>query len=151
MHEQHDPEKVAQALLAGANDLESAADIVSNAVNEFLRVELAFDGLLRDEAVRELTKANKENLSVVIGLIQSHNQLSIRENFISALLRQISNFATRFGSARFPEDFIATMSKITSLKDKVYGELKLLASDIILRSKVILDSISQFCMQECRT
>jgi hypothetical protein len=103
-----------------------------------LRVEGAFDGLLRDEAVRELTKANKDNLSIVIGLIQSHNQLSVREKFVSALLRQITNFATRYGSARFPDEFIATMSKITSLKDKVYGELKLLASDIILRSKARL-------------
>jgi hypothetical protein len=109
---------------------------VSNAVNDFLRVEVAFDGLLKDEVVRELTKANTGNLAVVIGMIQSHNQLSIREEFISALLRQITNFASRFGSARFPDDFIATMSKITSLKDKVYGELKILASDIILRSKV---------------
>jgi len=133
----HDPEEVAQTLLAGAHDLDSAADIVSNAVNEFLRVEGAFDGLLRDEAVRELTKANKDNLSIVIGLIQSHNQLSVREKFVSALLRQITNFATRYGSARFPDEFIATMSKITSLKDKVYGELKLLASDIILRSKIL--------------
>lgn len=107
-----------------------------NAVNGFLRVETAFDGLLRDEVVRELTKANKSNLAAVIDVIQSHNQLSIREKFISALLRQLTNFATRFGSARFPDDFIATMSKVTSLKDKAYGELKLLASDIIHRSKV---------------
>jgi hypothetical protein len=51
---QHVPEKVAQALLANANDLDSAAEIVLNAVKEFLRVGIVFDGLLKDEVVREL-------------------------------------------------------------------------------------------------
>jgi len=116
--------------------LTKAAEIATNAVTEFLRVETVFDGLLKDEVVRELTKANKANLATVIELNQAHQQLPMREKFISALLRRVDNLATRFGSARLPAEFVAVLSKLTALKDKTYGELKLAASDIILRSKV---------------
>jgi acetyl-CoA carboxylase/biotin carboxylase 1 len=133
----HDPEKVAQDLLAGVNDPISAAELALNAVNEFLRVETVFDGLLKDEVIRELTKANKANLGTVIDLAQAQDQLLMREKFVSAVLRQVDNFATRVIRAPFPEEFVAALTRLTTLKGKAYGELKLIASDMILKSKIL--------------
>ena len=131
-------------MLAGAKDFTSAIEGVTNAVNEFLRVESVFDGKLKDEVVRELTKANKDSLATVIELNQAHQQLQMREKFVAAMLRQVETFPARYGNAHLPTEFVETLEKLTSLKDKAYGELKLIASDIILQSKVCKSSILSY-------
>jgi len=131
-------------VLAGAKDFTSAIEGVTNAVNEFLRVESVFDGKLKDEVVRELTKANKDSLATVIELNQAHQQLQMREKFVAAMLRQVETFPARYGNAHLPTEFVETLEKLTSLKDKAYGELKLIASDIILQSKVCKSSILSY-------
>jgi acetyl-CoA carboxylase/biotin carboxylase 1 len=44
-------------------------------LSEFLRVEKMFVGKLRDDVVREMTKANADNLSVVILENLAHQRL----------------------------------------------------------------------------
>lgn len=148
---QHDPDKVAQAVLDNAQDFDSALEVLTNAVNEFLRVETVFDGKLKDEVVRELTKANKENLVAVIQLNQAHQQLQMREKFLGALLRQVETLPARYGNLHLPVEFVDTLEKLSSLKDKSYGELKLIASDIILQSRVRILTIALEQRRETRT
>jgi len=132
----HDPEAIAQSVLDDFKDLQSAVDFIDGVIKEFIRVESVFDGKVKDEAVRELAKSNKDNLKAVIEINQAHQQLEMREKFVSALLRQVDTFQRRYGSALLPENFVHTLDEIVSLKGKVYGELKLLASDIIIQSKI---------------
>ena len=81
----NDPEAVAGAALSEATDMESAADIVTESLKEFLRVESIFADKLLDDVVRDLTKANEENLDLVIDENLAHQQLAMRSQFILAL------------------------------------------------------------------
>mmetsp|Transcript_36664 Transcript_36664/g.53859 ORF Transcript_36664/g.53859 Transcript_36664/m.53859 type:complete len:2101 (+) Transcript_36664:49-6351(+) len=131
-----DPESVALAALADTTDLESANALLTDTINEFLRVETIFDGALLDEVVRDLAKANKDSLETVIDLNLAHQQLAMRAKFISTLLRQVETFTDRFGSSALSDDLKASLETITNLKSKAYGEISLAASTLIAQSKV---------------
>ena len=131
-----DAEVVAQKPFEGVEDLESAAAIVTEAFNEFLRVESIFAGKLLDDVVRDLTKANAEDLDLVIAENQAHQQLRNRARLVLAMLRQVELFDDRFGAAGLPEPLMEVLGKLAELKDKVYGEIALAADEIIRQSKV---------------
>jgi len=131
-----DPEAVAAAALSDAKDQAEAATIVTDAFNEFIRVESNFDDLLLDDVVRSLTKANEDALDNVIGLNLAHQQLQSRSAIISALLRQVETFGDRFGVSELPEDLISATKAITSLKSKVYGQVRLDATALIESTSV---------------
>jgi acetyl-CoA carboxylase / biotin carboxylase 1 len=131
-----DPDAAAAAVLDEAKDAESAAAIVTEALNEYLRVEKLFVGKLQDDAVRELTKANAETLDVVIAENLAHQQLKARNALILAMLRQVETFADRFGVSQYPAPLLAALEDLGSLKEKAYGEIVLSADTIIRESKV---------------
>ena len=129
-----DPEAVAGAALSEATDMESAADIVTESLKEFLRVESIFADKLLDDVVRDLTKANEENLDLVIDENLAHQQLAMRSQFILALLRQVESFNDRFGVVQLPAD--RAIEELAKLPTKSYGEIALAADTIIRKSKV---------------
>jgi acetyl-CoA carboxylase/biotin carboxylase 1 len=131
-----DPEAVAQAVFDGFTDMESASAFVTETLSEFLRVETLFVGKLRDDVVREMTKANTETLDIVISENLAHQQLKMRTRLISAMLRQIETFADRFGVAQLPDDLLAVLENLGGMKEKTYGEIALAADNIIRQSKV---------------
>ena len=131
-----DPEAAAQAALGEATDLESAAEVVTKALNEFIRVESIFAGKLKDDVVRELTKANEGNLDVVIAENQAHQQLPMRTKLILAMLRQVESFNDRFGLNQIPDGLLEALEKLATMEGKEYGELALSADTIIRQSKV---------------
>jgi acetyl-CoA carboxylase/biotin carboxylase 1 len=131
-----DPEAVAQAAFGGVTDIESATSLVTETLSEFLRVEKMFIGKLRDDVVREMTKANVDSLSVVISENLAHQQVKMRTRLISALLRQIETFGDRFGVGSLSDDLLAVLEQLAELKDKMYGEIGLAADTIIRQSKV---------------
>lgn len=127
-----DPDSLAAAALLEADSIESAANIVTEALTEFVRVEKIFADKLLDDVVRDLSKANAQNLQVVISENQAHLELKLRSKFVLALLRQVETFSERFGAA-MPEGLLSVVEELTNLKDKQYGEI-LLAADSIMRN-----------------
>ena len=131
-----DPEAAVQLALGEAADLESAAEVVTNALNEFMRVENIFAGKLKDDVVRDLTKANADNLDVVIAENLAHQQLPMRTKLILAMLRQVESFNDRFGVNQLPKDLLDALEKLAAMEGKEYGEASLVADNIIRQSKV---------------
>jgi acetyl-CoA carboxylase/biotin carboxylase 1 len=132
----HDPDAIAQSVLAEIEDAASAVEFIDNSIKEFLRIENIFDGKVKDEVVRELTKSNVDSLGDVVEIALAYQETNMREKFISALLRQVDTFQGRYGPSALPDSFVETLGDVVSLEGKAYGELKLLASDIIIQSKV---------------
>jgi len=132
----NDPEAIAQAAISECTDLESATTLATTMINEFVREEKIFDGILLDDVVRDLVKANDENLGKVIDTINAHQQLALRSRAISAILRFVQEFPLRFEAAGLSEELETALTDLSSLKGKEYGELNLLSSSIIRESKV---------------
>ena len=129
------------ATVAGAMqsspDLESASETIVNAVNEFVRVEAMFDGKLKDDVVRQMTKDNADSLDDVIALNLAHQQQKKRSDFIIALMRQVATFNDRFGQGSVPASVLEALESVTKFEDtKVYGEVSLAAENIIRQAKV---------------
>lgn len=131
-----DPEAGVQLALDNIQDVESASTFVTESINEFLRVEKMFAGKLKDDVVREMTKANSDNLQVVIAENQAHQQLNLRNRLMLSLLRQVETFEARFKSSDISADLEAALTELTSLKDKVYGEVAIAADTILRQSKI---------------
>ena len=131
-----EPEEEVQKVFDELSDAEAASSYAAEILSEFTRVENLFDGKLKDDVVRDMTKANTENLDVVIAENQAHMSLSTRNRLILSTLRQIELFEDRFGSADISDELEAEMVKVTELGEKKYGELAL-AADAILRSSKI--------------
>jgi len=131
-----DPDRVAQAVFDGVSDLDSAATLVTETLTEFLRVEKLFAGKITDDVVRELTKANPDNLDVVISENLARQQLKQRSDLVLAMLRQVETFGDRFGVAQLPSDLLAALEELAAFKEKAYGEIALEADEIIRLSKV---------------
>ena len=131
-----DPDRATADILDAAADGEAASTLVVDVLTEFLRVENIFAGKLRDDVVRDLTKANAETLDVVVAEILSHQQLKRRSDLILSMLRQVESFADRFGMSEIPEELLSKLEELANLKDKAYGELALAADNIIRQSKI---------------
>jgi acetyl-CoA carboxylase/biotin carboxylase 1 len=131
-----DPEAAASAFLEGVADIEAASGLVTETLSEFLRVETIFAGKLRDDVVRELTKANSDTLDVVIAESLAHQELKMRTRLILAILRQIETFADRFGVSQLPDSLLTVVDQLSALKGKMYGEIALATDTIIRQSKV---------------
>lgn len=131
-----DAEAAAQALLADVTDTGEAAGIVMETLNEFIRVESLFAGKLLDDVVRDLTKANSENLDVVIAENQAHQQLGARTKMVLALLRQVGALQERSGSAVIDGDLKEVLKTLAGMKEKAFGEIALAADELIRLSEV---------------
>lgn len=132
-----DADATVAAAFQSVTDVQSAADLIINTVNEFLRIETLFDGKLKDDVVRNLAKDNVDNLDVVIQINQSHMQLKRRNSLIVSLLRQIEALNDRFGQGSVPSSVYDALEPLTKLGDKkLYGEVALAAEKIIRDSKV---------------
>ena len=131
-----DVEAVVQGAFDKIDNPEAAAAIVTEAFEEFLRVERLFAGKLKDDVVRELTKANEANLDTVIKENQAHQQLRRRTALILSLLRQVETFSDRFGSNAITDDLISVLEELAEFKEKAYGEISLSADMLIRKSKI---------------
>jgi acetyl-CoA carboxylase / biotin carboxylase 1 len=131
---QGDPNACVAAAFAGTTDLESAAELATLTLSEFLRVENIFAGKLLDDVVRELTKSNTDTLDVVIAENLAHQQLKRRTQLVTAVLREVETFGDRFGAV--PNSVMGVLSELTTMMDKQYGEIGLAADSIIRLSKV---------------
>jgi acetyl-CoA carboxylase / biotin carboxylase 1 len=129
------PDAVVQKALDGAKDMAAASKVVVDALEEFLRVECIFGGKLLDDVVRELTKANIDNLEIVVDEILAHQQLKLRSNLIQAMLRQVENFSFRFGE-RLPDGLLASVKQLAQLSGSPYGQLAVAADMIVREAKV---------------
>jgi len=132
----NDPDSVAQAAMAKASDIESLSKLITESLEAFYAVESLFDDKLLDDVTRDLIKSNTDSLQKVVELNLAHQQLSMRTKLIGVMLRQVNNFSDVIGYVKLTEDLEAALVKITSLSDKCYGELGLVASSILLESKV---------------
>mgnify|MGYP005845589223 CR=1 FL=1 len=130
-----DPDAVVQAAFEGIKDMETASTLAKETLEEFLRVEHIFVDKLMDDVVRELTKANINNLEVVINEIFAHQQLKGRSQLVLAVLRQVENFSFVYNEA-VPDELLATIEKFTQLAGKEYGQLNVAADMLIRESKV---------------
>ena len=72
-----DAEAVAQHALDGVSAA-AAAELVVHALDKFYRVESKFDGKIADDVMRTLTKANVNELDVVVAESTTHQQLASR-------------------------------------------------------------------------
>jgi len=130
-----DPEAVAQKALDAVSDADAAAELLIKSINEFYRVESLFDGQIKDDVVRTLTKGNADNLDVVIAENLAHQKLAMRSQLILAMIRQVDTFKDRFGSD-VPDEVITALDSLTQLKGKDYGEIILAAEEKVRNAKV---------------
>jgi len=128
-----EPEEAIQKAFDDISDAGEASAYAIEILNEFTRVETMFDGKLKDDVVRDMTKANTATLDVVVAENQAHMSLSTRNRLVLSTLRQIELFEDRFGATEISEELEAAMNSVTALQEKKYGEL-VLAADSILRS-----------------
>lgn len=126
-----DADDVVQMAFAEVSDMASATDVAMGALSEFLRVETIFAGKLLDDVVRDLTKANAEDLDVAMAEILAHQQLKMRSKFVLAMLRQVETFAFRFGEA-VPAELLEVVEKLSALEGKEYGDI-VVAADMLIR------------------
>lgn len=133
---QGDPDASVASAFSGIQDIETASALVTNTVNEFLRVEMMFAGKLQDDVVRDMTKANQDSLDIVIAENLAHQQLKRRTNLVKAVLREVETFGDRFGVETIPGSVMAVLEELSSVKEKDYGEVGLAADSIIRLSKV---------------
>ena len=132
-----DAEAAVASFLGGASDIEAASAVVEETVKDFVRVESMFDGKLKDDVVRQMTKDNADNLDTVIALNLAHQQLALRSQLLLSMLRQVDAFQDTFGVDAFPETVLKSMEQLADFKDKdVYGEISIAAESIIRHSKV---------------
>jgi len=131
-----DPEATISAALQEAEDIDSTTDLVVETLDEFIRVESMFDGKLKDDVVRQMTKDNADNLDAVIALNLAHQQLSMRSSLLLTMLRQVEILPGQFG-VNYPQRLIDALTGLTKLQDKsVYGEVALAAENIVRQSKM---------------
>ena len=129
-----DPNAAVANAFAGA-DLATATSLLSETLSEFIRVEKIFAGKIRDDVIRELTKANAANLDVVIAENMAHMKLKQRTALVLAMLRELETFPDRFGKF-VPDEIMPMLQDLAAMKDKAYGEVSLSADSIIRMSKV---------------
>jgi len=132
---QNDPDAIAQKAFADAADGDASMDIITDTLDEFVRVETLFDGKIPDDAIRELIKSHSENEEEAIAIIRAHQQLDTRAKLLLAMLRQAESLPTRFDIDRMPEKMLNSLEKIRSLDSKAYGDLKIIADTIIRDAK----------------
>ena len=132
-----DAEATVAAAFQDTEDIESAADLVTEVIDEFVRVESMFDSKLKDDVVRQMTKDNAENLDEVIALNLAHQNIKRRKDTVLAVIRQVESFSSRFGQGSVPESVYESLGKLSGFTDKrVYGEITLAAENLIRESKV---------------
>lgn len=131
-----EPEEAIQKAFEKVTTAEDAATYATEILNEYLRVESMFDGKLKDDVVRDMTKANAGALNVVIAENQAHMHLQARNRLVLSTLRQIEIFGDRFQSPSITPELEDALERMSALKEKAYGELKLTADSIIRQSKV---------------
>ena len=129
-----DPDAAVANAFAGA-DLATATALLTDTLTEYVRVEKLFAGKIRDDVVRELTKANADNLEIVIAENLAHMKLKQRTSLVMAMLRELETFPDRFGTF-VPTELMPLLQDLASMKDKSYGEVSLAADSIIRMSKV---------------
>jgi len=113
-----DPEAAASAVFETVGDMESASALVRDTLAEFLGVENMFIGKLQDDVVRDMTKANADNLDVVIDANLAHQQLKMRSALVLAMLRQVETFPDRFGAAQLPGDLLQVLEEAAQVSSK---------------------------------
>mmetsp|Transcript_36979 Transcript_36979/g.89793 ORF Transcript_36979/g.89793 Transcript_36979/m.89793 type:complete len:2085 (+) Transcript_36979:524-6778(+) len=131
-----EPEEAVQTAFEAIDNVEEAASYASEILNDYIRVESIFDGKLKDDVVRDMTKANAESLDVVIADNQAHMHLPARNRLVLSTIRQIEIFQDRFRSADVSPELEAALVTMSTLNDKPYGELKLAADSVLRQSKV---------------
>jgi acetyl-CoA carboxylase/biotin carboxylase 1 len=131
----NDPDAVVQNALAGA-DATTSLDLITSTLDEFVRVEAFFDGKVPDEVVRDLIKANAEDLEVTIAAIRAHQQLDMRRKLVLAMLRQTESLRDRFDLDHLPEGLLESLRQLRKLESKDYGDLKIAADTIIQSNDV---------------
>lgn len=131
-----DPEAAASAVFEEFDDVEAAAQLVTDTLSGFLAVENQYIGKLEDDVVRDLAKANPDELDVVIDTNLAHQQLKMRSALVLAMLRQVETFADRFGVTALPDDLLAVLEEASQLKEKAYGEIAIASDAIIRQSKI---------------
>lgn len=130
-----DPEIVAQKAIDSVADSSEAAELLTEVLNEFYRVESLFEDPIEDDAVRALTKANAENFDVVVAKNTAHRQLKSRGALVSAMIRQLDVFADRF-CQEIPSEVVAALQQVASLKNKGCGEIVLAAEEKVRMAKI---------------
>jgi len=129
-----DTEATSAVVFQDVKDMESASGIVVEIIDEFIRVETMFDGMLQDDVVRQMTKDNMDNLDTVIALNLAHQQLAMRSSLILTMLRQVESLPQEFGVS-YPQEMIDSLKKLTKLQDKsAYGAASLAAENLIRQS-----------------
>jgi acetyl-CoA carboxylase/biotin carboxylase 1 len=131
-----DAEKAVAAAFADSTDMESSAALVTETLAEFLRVEKIFAGKIRDDVVRELTRANADNLDVVIAENLAHLKLKNRVTLVQSMLGALEVFCDRYGASSLPENLLQVLEEASSMKEKSFGEIGITADSIIRMSKI---------------
>lgn len=126
-----DAEAAAAAILSAVTDNDEANAVVVEALNEFIRVESIFTDKLKDDVVRDLTKANADALDIVIAESQAHQQLSLRSKLIFSLIRQVGTLSLDMSG-----ELKTALTTLAGMKEKAYGEVALAADELIRQSEV---------------
>eukprot|EP00612_Vaucheria_litorea_P002853 CAMPEP_0171460884 /NCGR_PEP_ID=MMETSP0945-20130129/5573_1 /TAXON_ID=109269 /ORGANISM="Vaucheria litorea, Strain CCMP2940" /LENGTH=2045 /DNA_ID=CAMNT_0011987159 /DNA_START=270 /DNA_END=6407 /DNA_ORIENTATION=+ len=132
-----DYELLIQKLFSAVKSVEEIIYDISILLEKYLSVEEKFAmGTRGDAVITELIKENKNDLSKVINIALSHQQLSIKNRMLLSLLRGIQSMSDRFGEWKPSEKLSKALLGLSSLQGKEYGEIALVAGSLLTESKI---------------
>jgi len=102
-------------------------------LDEFIAVEKEFDSKALNSAIFDVRKT-QDNDRNAIQMIAAHLNLARRLDLVLSLLRQLGQFPDRFPNKNTMSPILqASLEKLSELKDKNYGEVRLSADDLLTR------------------
>lgn len=103
-------------------------------LQRFADVESEFVGKSTDQAVLELTKANKDSLANVVAPVQAHLSLRTRTTLVLSLLRSLASFPKTFDVEALrdlPSDLQQVLQRIAGFNDRKYIEIELACKNFL--------------------
>ena len=127
-----DTDSLVQQLLAKADSAASAEAAIASLLEAYVGTEELFAGVAsREEAVASLIRANKDSLVTVLDSGRAHMAASSRAQLAAALVRAVATFPDRFGDVAASESLTAVLERLAALVGKAYGEVALLAANLL--------------------
>ena len=122
-----------------------ACSILNGIIDRYLAVESLFAGKKADSVMREQTRKNSGNLDDLLNIVVAHARIRQSTQMVISLLKQAPTLPQRVmggpigwadDHAPISDDFRASIVRLSNLRGADYGELALIASNILLEKRL---------------
>lgn len=122
-----------------------ACSILNSIIDRYLAVESIFAGKKSDSVMRELTREKGSDLDGLLKLVLAHARIKQSTRLVISLLKQAPTLPQRVmggpigwadDHSPISDDFRASIERLSNLRGADYGELALIASNILLEKRL---------------